>query len=241
MMADDLREPGMPELRGEFLSHEQQGFEVLDRRRRVAQLYLSRVAITRIAVECNVSRATVHRDLCWLREQWKKDALADLSQRKAEELERIDNLERIAYEAWERSLQPRAKRREQTTKGRAKKDGTPLPDLIRREERKDEQGGDPRYLEIVYKCIAQRCMLLGLTNLPAGSQTAVTVVGGIDLAVVLGQKKVPPSGPVSGGGTGISGAAPAAAPTASVPPHPSLANDGEGEHPLHAESDFSAF
>jgi hypothetical protein len=193
MMSDASN--GVPEPRGDFLSREQAEFEVLARRQEVARLYLSRRPIAQIAAELGVARATIHRDLVKIRKAWMKEAVTDLARRKAEEWQRLDNLECTAFSAWERSLLPIEKRRRQVTRGRAKKDGASLPELTREETRLEDQHGDPRYLEIIYKCVAKLCELLGLTQLPSGTSTTVTVVGGIDLAVVLGHKKLPPRPP----------------------------------------------
>jgi hypothetical protein len=174
-----------------FASKQQEGFARLNRRRRVAELYLCRKTFREIAAEVGCSISTTFDDVQWLKKRWLEDAKAPLEQWRAEELQRIDNLERQAWEDYERSGMPRQKRRKQITRGRMKKDGSPLPDLVRDERRTDEYQRDPRFLDLIYRCIAKRCELLGLTQLPSGSQTAVTVIGGVDLDVIIGRKKLP--------------------------------------------------
>ena len=67
------------------------------------------------------------------------------------ELQRIDRVEREAWAAWERSQQP------------VQSAVVTGEDIAKRTRKSVQQKyGDPRFLDIVHKCIAQRRAMLGL-------------------------------------------------------------------------------
>jgi hypothetical protein len=103
-----------------------------------------------------------------LHKRWQKSALAKLDERKAQELARIDHLEAVAWQAWERSCQDAETASASVVQGRVDKEGEPLPDLKKSSKVSKGQAGDPRLLERVSWCIEQRCKILGLA---AATQT----------------------------------------------------------------------
>jgi hypothetical protein len=110
-----------------------------------------------LAQRLGVNRSTVSRDLKVLNVRWKEAAVRDLDAAKGQELDRLDQLEREYWQAWQQSQGPHeVTTTEQTTGG----DG----ERVRAAIRKEEQHGDPRYLEGVRWCIQKRCDLLGLDN-----------------------------------------------------------------------------
>jgi hypothetical protein len=124
-------------------------------RAEVAHLYLQGWTQAEIGGRLGLSRQQVGYDLGAIREDWQQSTLTDFNARKAEELARIDRLEREYWSAWEASKQERqTSTTEQTTDG----DG----DRLRAAIRKVEQTGDPRYLAGVQWCVEQRCKILGL-------------------------------------------------------------------------------
>lgn len=138
----------MPRRRSEQL-------EIAQRRQKVAALYVRHYSLREIEAEVGVDHATVGRDLAALREEWLASSLMDFNARKAEELSRLDQLERVAWSAWERSCRDA----EKTVKKRV-----PAGDGHRVEttHTREGQAGDPRFLERVGWCIDRRCELLGL-------------------------------------------------------------------------------
>lgn len=108
--------------------------EITERRRKVAALYLAGNIQTEIASELGVDQATISRDLTALQKLWSEQALRDLGEAKAEQLAKIDKLEREYWEAWVKS----------------------------QNEQKDP--GDPRFLDGVQWCVEQRCKVLGLNS-----------------------------------------------------------------------------
>lgn len=149
-------------------------------RRNVARLYLAGRIQAQISEELGISQTTVSRDIKFLTDEWKQERVYDINEAKARELAKIDNLELIYWDAWERSR----KNAEIKTKKAIKIgiDLTPaqlatlsavLPsDVIKMisqgvnrqelQERSEGQVGDPRYLAGIQWCIEQRCRILGV-------------------------------------------------------------------------------
>jgi hypothetical protein len=151
----------MPRLPSHRTSPEETAIQ--ERRRTVASLYLRNSTQWEIARKVGCDQKTVSRDLAALRVEWKASAAQDFSERQAQELAKIDRLERVAWKGWQRSRRNAQSVHVTTTKGRTDKQGKPLPDLTKRVRTARGQAGDPRFLERVAWCIEQRCVLLGLT------------------------------------------------------------------------------
>jgi hypothetical protein len=101
----------------------------------------------------------VHKDLLQLQAEWAAQAAADVAQKKAVELARIEYRERIAWEAFERS---RGKRQKTVTErndvGSGKKKATRNKARVETED----LYGDPRFLAEVREAGRDRRELLGL-------------------------------------------------------------------------------
>jgi hypothetical protein len=133
------------------------------RREEVAQRYLRGENQYQIAEVVGVTQQQVSLDLKAIREAWLQSAIRDFDEAKSEQLAKIDVIEAEAWQAWERSRQPREVTLTEQTEGeRGSRKAS-----VRREGR----AGDPRFLERVQKCIEQRCTILGF-----GTPAASTVV-----------------------------------------------------------------
>lgn len=124
-------------------------YALMDRRKQVMELYLQGKTQWDIARLINVSQGTVCNDLTALRKNWLASALRDFDTLKAEELAKIDNVERAAWDAWECSRKPVGK-----------------SEVMR--------PGDPRFLAQVFECVETRLKILGL--LKPGTTTVNTQV-----------------------------------------------------------------
>ncbi len=71
-----------------------------------AELYLAGRNQYEIAEIIGVSQGTISNDLKAIRVMWRERAVIAFSERKAEELARLDKLEREYWQAWERSIKP---------------------------------------------------------------------------------------------------------------------------------------
>ena len=124
-------------------------------RAEIARLYLERKTQAEIGERLGLSRQQIAYELKAVRAEWLQSSLMDFNTRKAEELARIDALEREYLAAWEASKRAHeTTTTEQTTRG----DG----ERVRAAIRKEDQTGDPRYLVGVQWCIDRRCKIFGL-------------------------------------------------------------------------------
>jgi hypothetical protein len=162
-------------------------YERLDRRQKVAALYLQGKTQWDIARLVNVSQGTVSNDLAAIREDWLASALRDFDSKKAEELAKLDRLEAEAWEAWQRSKEDAEtvrKKSEQvrTSEGRGKNQrSTLVPVKVVMELTKKGQAGDPRFLEQVRWCVETRLKLMGLMR----NQADVKPVATLDWGAVM--------------------------------------------------------
>lgn len=129
------------------------------RRKEVASRYLRGESQYAIADALKIAQSTVSKDLKALHAQWLQAALMDLNAYKARELARIDQLELIAWQAWDASKLPRKTTVLKSVPG-PPPGNQPIP--VESKFETQERNGDPRYLERVSWCIGQRCKILGL-------------------------------------------------------------------------------
>jgi hypothetical protein len=136
------------------------------RRARVAELFLAGRTQYEIAEEVKVTQTTVSRDLSAIREDWMARASSDFAERRAEELAKIDRLELEYLDGWQRSKQIREKthtRKKSRPSGRTTVNGAPImEESLEAGVAKEQDVGDPRYLEGVRWCISERCRIIGL-------------------------------------------------------------------------------
>jgi len=157
---------------------------ILERRRNVAHRYVRGQTQWEIARAFEVDQGTISRDLAAIQEEWKAAALMDLDSRKAKELATVDEVERQAWVAWTKSQE-----NAETLKARRSGDKEFAEKVTK------GQAGNPKFLNVVLDCVRRRCEILGILKVDAPSQmTVVTVVGGIDLAVITGDKPGLPAG-----------------------------------------------
>lgn len=140
----------------------------------VARLYLRGETQQAITDELNrryyttapLSRQAIGYDIKVLITRWRKTAFRDINERKAEELARIDALEREYWTAWENSLNQFESR---IVKGKGRASAGGKPDTMEQTTRTEDRNGDPRYLQGVQWCISKRCEILGITGRSAAT------------------------------------------------------------------------
>ncbi|HEY7311159.1 MAG TPA: hypothetical protein VH643_17485 [Gemmataceae bacterium] len=135
----------------------QKKLAILERRKNVAARYLRGQTQWEIARAFEVTQKTISLDLKAIQAEWLAQAVLDRGEWTARELARIDEVERQAWNAWTKSQETAETKREKTGDGKSETVTT-----------SKGQAGDPRFLEIVLKCVAKRCELLGLNTPPAG-------------------------------------------------------------------------
>ena len=159
---------------------------VNQRRQRVAELYLTGKLQSDIGQVLGVSQQQVSHDLKIVQRQWLASSIRDFDTHKAELLAKIDAVERAAWAAWDRSLQPREVTVQEVIEGEQRTNKVSL--------RKEHQGGDPRFLERIQKCIDQRCDILGISTATDAAKAL-----GTGLAALLSQAQAahPPAAPMA--------------------------------------------
>lgn len=125
-------------------------------RAELARMALQQFTQHEIAEELHVSRSQVSYDLKQIRIQWQQRAASSMDSIMAEQLAKIDEVERQAWEAWFRSLEP-FQRRSQWA--RADEDGQPVPTTA--VVHTDPGAGDVRWMGVIQWCIEQRVRIYG--------------------------------------------------------------------------------
>ena len=146
-------------------SPQHEEFALAQRRKQAAELYLQGCTQSSIAVQLGIAQSTVSEDLQHVRQAWHDSAGGMIDEIREKELAKLDLLESEGWAAWERSKKP-AQSAVVTGDGTGKQTRKSMKN----------QNGDPRFLDQINKCIAQRRQLLGLDILPV----TPSVDGGID-------------------------------------------------------------
>lgn len=144
---------------------------IVQRRQRVADMYLKGHGQMAIAAELGVRQSTVCSDLKYVGTAWRESAIRDFDAARDVELERLARIEREAWAAYERSQQPA---QTATVDGQAGSNSQKAKRTVR------HQYGDPRFLEVILHCGEARRQLLGLD---APTKIAPTTPDGRPLTV----------------------------------------------------------
>lgn len=122
---------------------------------RTAQLYLQGATQLEIAQEIGVSRVQITQDLKEIRAWWQQRTSMDLEAFKAEQLAKLDNLERELWAGWTASKNPIVSNTVSETTAGANPGKT-------RSRKEITSAGDPRFMFGILECIEKRCRILGL-------------------------------------------------------------------------------
>jgi hypothetical protein len=122
------------------------------RRIAVADRYLKGMSIKQIAADLSINDRLICSEIEAIRSEWKAARVGFVDQAVLEQLEKIDQLEREAWAAYERSCRPA-----KSTTITEDDDGNTVTKIERR-----ESAGDPRFLALVDKQVEQRRKILGL-------------------------------------------------------------------------------
>ena len=120
---------------------------------KVTDFYCQGVRQCDIAVKLGVDPSQIAYDLRILMGRWQKASTAKIDQWKATELERINNLEREYWDAWQASIESGVKVSKERKVGN---------EVVTVKQEVTKASGDPRFLSGVQWCIERRCKLLGL-------------------------------------------------------------------------------
>lgn len=122
----------------------------------IARMYLTGKTQRYIAKIIGVSQPMIKREIDRLRKRWRDSADTCFDDAQADQLARIDNLESTYWEAWEES---REKKSKIVTEKAGSGEGARRAKVQTTEEERD---GNPKFLEGVQWCIAERSKVLGV-------------------------------------------------------------------------------
>lgn len=144
-----------------------------ERRKIVAERYLHGYSLQAIADEVKVSVVTVWKDMKALSQAWIEQSIESFDARKQIEIEKLNQLEMTAWQAWQKSCENaefERKRKEfirkevevKDAKGKIKKGFKLLPFKVHTETTSKGQTGDSKFLDIIQKCIETRLKVMGV-------------------------------------------------------------------------------
>jgi len=151
----------------------------LNRRRQAEWVAAMDAGTTDAPVPYELTRQMVNYDLKAIQSEWKRLSAFDLDEMKGQQLAKLDETERAAWEAWERSSQVHDEVTNQVVdielKVKTGDEPLRLPGVRKMMKRKRVQLlGDPRYLLVINTCIERRCKLLGL-DAPTKTESELNV------------------------------------------------------------------
>jgi hypothetical protein len=108
-----------------------------------------------IGEKFSITQSTVCADIKAIHKSWRESAIRDFDEARDRELQKLDRIESEAWTAWETSKKP--------SQSAVMTEGT-----VQQQTRKSvkNQNGNPRFLELIARCVAQRCSILGLNIVP---------------------------------------------------------------------------
>lgn len=126
---------------------------------RITEMYLKGRRQVDIAAELGVTQQQVSYDIQEIHRRWRESDLINIGEAKQRELDRIDELERTYWNAWEKSCGERKRTKQETSAdGKKEKD----KGRIRASVETEQLLGNPAYLAGIDSCVDKRCKVLGL-------------------------------------------------------------------------------
>jgi len=123
--------------------------------------------MAQISDQLNVAVGTIHNDLKRVREAWRESSVRDFDELRTIELLKIERIEQEAWAGWGRSQQPQQTATIKGEGGPGQKASKTMKTRV----------GDPRFLDVLARCSAQRRQLMGL-DLPVATTPPVPADGG---------------------------------------------------------------
>ena len=157
---------------------------VNQRRQQVAQLYLAGKYQSEIGQLLGVTQQQISKDLRAVQQQWLAASIRDFDAVRAEQLAKIDRIERAAWESFALSLKPREITVQEAVEGERPTKKASI--------RKEGQAGDPRFLQIAQRCIDQRADLLGLSTATEAAKALGSGLAGLLAQAQAAQAPAPP-------------------------------------------------
>ena len=139
----------------------------------IAGMHLEHLSQRDIAAKLGLSQSQVSRDLKEVERLWQSSHQQDMAALQAEELSRIDHIEKTAWAAWRRSCEPEeTQSQEKSTSESDAGNGDISPkerqkSTLKASVRTKGRHGSQGYLKIIMECRKERRKLLGMDSLKA--------------------------------------------------------------------------
>jgi hypothetical protein len=122
------------------------------------------LAINEFYPDRPISSKSIHMDLQAIRQAWLSSTLVDFNAAKAKELARLDELEKEAWEAWDRSKDKHIRIEYDVSDYQVPFSTEKIADVHSTKKHKviEATVGDSKYLEMIERTIKMRCDIIGL-------------------------------------------------------------------------------
>lgn len=112
-----------------------------------------------------ISAATVKDIIKSIEQEWRDTYLSSINKVKERELAKLDKIEEEAWDAWEASKQGKTRDQVNSEISVDRKSGAAkrTPRVTR--TTKETASGDPRYMDIIFKCMTMRIRLYGIDEI----------------------------------------------------------------------------
>jgi hypothetical protein len=120
--------------------------------------------LNKLYVDRRITPKMIHLDLQAIRQAWLNSALVDFNAAKAKELARLEEMEKEAWDAWERSKDKHIRIEYEIADDQVAFSVDKIADVHRKKKHKviEATVGDIHYLEMVERAIKMRCEIIGL-------------------------------------------------------------------------------
>jgi hypothetical protein len=113
-----------------------------------------------------LSRSLVAREIGIIQEEWHRRSTEAISRIKARQLSAIGQVERTAWERFEASCKAAERRLQEKQSAKSAPDKEGKTEALGEKQvarvTQENRDGDPRWLELVLKCVERRCKILGI-------------------------------------------------------------------------------
>lgn len=130
-------------------------------RAKAATMYLQGWTQAQIAQEMDRTPAQVFHDLKVVRQIWLDNSLAAMTEIKARELAKIDEVEKEAWEAWRESKKEHIASSLKVVEPTMVAAGAPVPGMQTKQTKREKRTGSVEYLNTIQWCIEQRLKIFG--------------------------------------------------------------------------------
>ncbi len=138
-------------------------FQKTHDRAEIARMIHAGAKQTEIAAALNLSPQLVSKEVKALGKEWRRSTTLSIADHKTQEVERLNFMERLLWESWEKSKEGRRRTQQWVVPGQpTEADPDPRPVPARMSVTTESEPGDPRIMSAILNIVKERCKLLDL-------------------------------------------------------------------------------